>query len=293
MLVCKLKGGLGNQMFQYAAARALSIRSGRRLAIDAYTGFQLDKYGRQYALGDFAVSAPTLSAQEAKQAAAHTYIRTRLIREIENIFKNRFGYGHVGVLLRVISLGGLYLDGYWQSEKYFSDSADVIRSEFTCTRTLCETSRSLLSQIKATESVSVHIRRKDYPLLCPESYYRAALRQVYRQIDKPTFFFFGDDKSWIESLIAHLEIPFPCLSVQSPGSDLDEFELMRACKHHIIANSTFGWWAAWLSDSAQVPHHVIVAPATGWSSTRSLVADMVPGRWVALPDPPGSMEMSP
>jgi hypothetical protein len=293
MLVCKLKGGLGNQMFQYAAARALSIRSGRELAVDAHTGFQSDKYRRQYALGDFAISAPTLTEQEASEAAAHTYIRTRLIREIENIMKNRFGFGHVGILLGVISCGDLYLDGYWQSEKYFSDSAAVIRSEFTCTRTLSETSKTLLSQIKGAESVSVHIRRKDYPLLCPESYYRTALTLVCRQVDKPAFFFFGDDISWIESLIAHLQLPFPCLSVQSPGSDLDEFELMRACKHHIIANSTFGWWAAWLSDSVQGRHHVIIAPATGWSSKRGPVTDMVPGRWLALPDPPGRVEMSP
>jgi hypothetical protein len=282
MLVSKLKGGLGNQMFQYAAARALSIRSGRKLGIDALTGFESDRHGRRYALGDFAVSAPVLAPQEARRAAAQARFRTLLIRELEGVSKNRFGRGHVGALLRLIPSGEAYLDGYWQSEKYFADSAAVIRSEFTCTRRLCDADRSVLSRIRATESVLVHVRRKDYPVLCPAGYYRAAIQLVCQRTAHPEFFVFGDDRAWIDHLIADLRLPFPCAAVGSEESDVGDFELMRACRHHIIANSTFSWWAAWLSESAQ---SVIVAPAAGWSGRRRLVTDVVPDRWIALPDP--------
>jgi hypothetical protein len=281
MLVSRLKGGLGNQMFQYAAARALGIRSGRELGIDALTGFESDGYGRQYALGDFAVSAPVLAPQEVKRAAAHARLRTVLIRELEGVSKNCFGRGHVGALLRLIPPGEAYLDGYWQSEKYFADSAAVIRSEFTCTRRLCDADRSVLNRIRANESVSVHVRRRGYPVLCSAGYYGAATQLVCRRIAHPEFLFFGDDRVWIDNLIAGLRLPFPCAVVQSRESDVGEFELMRACRHHIIANSTFSWWAAWLSESAG---SVIVAPAAGWSGRRKMVTDVVPDRWIALPD---------
>ncbi len=268
-------------MFQYATACALSLRTGRTLALDAVSGFVSDPYGRQYALGDFQLSASLLTAEEAKLAAKHTYFRARAVRETEDLFKNSLGYGYVGALLRLIAAGDMYLDGYWQSEKYFVDVAGAIQAELTCKRGFCEASKAALSQISVTESVSVHVRRKDYPLLCSRAYYRQAVRLLCDKTENPAFFFFGDDKAWIENLMNDLELPFQCKLVQGGQSDIEEFELMRACRHHIIANSTFSWWAAWLSEQAQTDS-IIVAPATGWSSKREFVTDVVPSRWNAL-----------
>jgi hypothetical protein len=279
MLVCKLKGGLGNQMFGYAAARALSIRTGRVLALDAGAGFEGDAYHRKYALGDFAVTAQVLTLDEAKRSAARHYFRSRVVRELENFGRNRLGYGHIGALHGVIASGDFYLDGYWQSEKYFSDSRAVIRAELTYARSLSNESRSIFSRIAASESVSVHVRRKDYSILCSEKFYRDACECVCSRIANPNFFFFSDDEAWTEMLIVNLRLPFPCTVVQSQVSDLEEFELMRACRHHIIANSTFSWWAAWLGESVQ---GVIVGPATGWSGKRMWVADVLPERWIQL-----------
>jgi hypothetical protein len=282
ILVCKLKGGLGNQMFQYAAARNLSRQTRRELVLDVFSGFESDTYLRQFALGSFGISARLLPPEQAKQAASRRLIRSKLVRELEAVCKNHAGLGYIGPFLPALTAGKFYLDGYWQSERYFVESADVIASEFICATDISETGKSIRKDIEARQSVSVHVRRRDYPVLCSSGYYRTACQLVLKRMPDADFFFFGDDIEWIKGLLADIQFGLRYRIVESQLGDLEEFELMRACKHHVIANSTFSWWAAWLSEAAR-KESLIVAPSSGWSSKRDLVRNLVPSRWVALP----------
>jgi len=268
-------------MFQYAAARTLSLRNSRELFIDAFSGFDSDNFLRQYALGDFAISARLLTRDEAKHVSSRTQIRTRILREFENVCKNSLGVGYIGRVLTGCTAGHFFLDGYWQSERYFADAAETIASDFACEQMPSDSGKRILDEIKAATSVSIHVRRKDYPVRCSRQYYRAACERVMSRIPGATFFLFGDDPEWMESLAANLNSQMECVIVPGQVRDLDEFEMMRACKHHIIANSTFSWWAAWLSEHAH-KESLIIAPATGWSSKRDFIRDVVPSRWITL-----------
>ena len=281
MLILHLQGGLGNQMFQYAAGKALAARSRRLLGLDTVTGFESDRYGRRYVLGDFAISAPVVAPEEAKRAADGAFYRTRMCRQLEAFCKNHLRRGYVPSLLRLMAGGSGYLDGYWQSEHYFTDFAPVIRAEFTCRRPPREANRELLERILGMDSVSVHVRRERYPVLCSAAYYAKAVEIICAHVAKPTFIFFGDDRAFINSLILDLRQRFRCSAATGSGDDVDDFCLMRSCKHHIIANSSFSWWAAWLSER---PGTMVVAPQSGWTGKGTIVADALPSRWVALPN---------
>lgn len=179
-----------------------------------------------------------------------------------------------------------YLAGYWQSEKYFSDASETIRADFTFRQPLSEQNAEMAERIGQGMSVSLHVRRGDYASnpktntahgLCSLEYYRAAVLHMAEHIERPEFFVFSDDIAWVK---ANLEIDFPCWYVDhNQGTEsYNDMRLMSLCRHHIIANSSFSWWGAWLNRD---PDKIVVAPRR-WFANGKRSEDLLPASWVSL-----------
>jgi hypothetical protein len=292
VIVVRLQGGLGNQMFQYAAGARLARHHNTTLHLD------LGWFGRQpkavtprrYELGCFQIDA--LDGTDLIRAAGLGYTSHRLgavISRVRGKFSRRF---HV---IREASFAfqpdvlqapdNSYLIGYWQAEQYFADIADEIRSTFLLDTTPDAANAKTLKEIARSEAVSVHVRRGDYasaqvnlthgfPSL---EYYARATQYVARRTAQPQFFVFSDEPSWCRDF---LTIGHPKTLVTNNTSETghEDMRLMSACKHHIIANSSFSWWGAWLNRD---PTKIVVAPSQ-WFCDSARARDVYAKGWIKL-----------
>ena len=284
MVISQVIGGLGNQMFQYAAGRALALRLGGDLALDVSTfenytlhqGFELT---RVFAMSPAIVSGPDLRRMLGWQhsplvgslLSRRPFAALRSRRFVsEPHFHHWKGFDQLG--------GDVYLVGYWQSEKYFKPVAAQIREDFQFKLPLESQNAELADRLSHTQAVSLHVRRGDYASnpkatsthgLCSLDYYRAAVEHVAGKVEKPEFFIFSDDIDWVR---ANLLLDFPHHFVannQGPASYID-MRLMSLCSHHVIANSSFSWWGAWLNPR---PEKIVVAPRR-WFANDNDVRDL-------------------
>lgn len=250
MIVTSLNSGLGNQLFQYAFGRALAIHHNVDLKLNLYW-YQSDVNSsfRAYELDNFAIQAPEATWQELddyilKDTKWHRLFRPyyRRLRVYEqshrfdpNVFKSN---PHT------------YFDGYWQSWKYFDKQKSILLKEFQFNAPAEGSTKEWLDKIANTESVAVHIRRGDYVNnssfnVLPIEYYMKACAQLKEELgDKQQWFVFSDDMEWAEKNLSFLQNPHFVRGL----SGLNDFRLMQACRHNVIANSSFSWWAAWLKD---------------------------------------------
>lgn len=292
MVISNIIGGLGNQMFQYAAGRALSLARGQPLQLDI-TGFAT--YGLHHGFElqrVFNCPVEIASEQEVhailgwqfspriRRVVAHPGMAT--FRRKGFIVEPHFHYWpEISKVPR-----DCYLVGYWQSEKYFREVASVIRADFTFKTPLASRNAELAAQIGQANAVSLHVRRCDYAKnpqtnamhgLCPQDYYRAAIQYVSDQVSTPYFFIFSDDIAWVKD---NLEMDFPCQHIDhNHGAEsYNDMRLMSMCRHHIIANSSFSWWGAWLN---QNPDKIVVAPKK-WFASDENINDLFQAGWVTL-----------
>jgi hypothetical protein len=178
-----------------------------------------------------------------------------------------------------------FLAGYWQSERYFDAIADRLRGELTPRQPPDPVNAALLAEIEAAEAVSVHVRRGDYvdhpdihPLM-PVEYYRAAVDAVRARTRDPRFFIFSDEPDRAGALLSWLS-PATVVSHNGAERDSEDLRLMRHCRHHIIANSTFSWWGAWLCPHAD---KVVIAPRRWFADAfPHSTADLLPPRWLRI-----------
>ncbi|HNZ40154.1 MAG TPA: alpha-1,2-fucosyltransferase [Candidatus Latescibacteria bacterium] len=292
MVIVQLTGGLGNQLFQYATARAIAHRNAVPLKLD--TSWFKRYPQRAYGLGGFMIEASVATMEEIEelcpprwslrwaggQARDRTkpYSRRRVVRERWKRFDP--------ALLKVG--GDAYLIGCWQSERYFMDIAELIRRELVFKTPPDERNAELLSRIDETDSVSLHIRRGDYvtnPVLADIygtpglQYYARALEVVAGHTNAPHVFVFSDDIPWArENFVTNLPTEFVCHN--GPGKEIEDLRLMSRCRHHIIANSSFSWWGAWL---AEHPGQLVIAPDPWFRDRKWAPADIVSVRWTTLP----------
>ncbi len=290
MIISQVIGGLGNQMFQYAVGRSLALRNNTTLRLDVsgfenyglHQGFELHRV--------FACSVELASAKDVQKILgwqSSPKIRKFLLR-LNLTVQHRKGLivePYFNYWPEVIHTPrDSYLTGYWQSEKYFKDNAASIRSDFTFRLPLDTRNRELAATIDQVDAVSLHIRRGDYANnsktyakhgLCSLDYYHAAVKYVAERVESPQFFVFSDDMTWVRE---NLKINFPCQFVehnQGENSYID-MQLMSLCKHHIIANSSFSWWGAWLNPSLT---KIVIAPQK-WFASDTAVDDLFPQEWV-------------
>jgi Glycosyl transferase family 11 len=180
-----------------------------------------------------------------------------------------------------------YVVGYWQSERYFAAHADQIRRDFTPSKPLEPENAVIAAVISGTTAVSLHVRRGDYVSdaktqavhgVCGLDYYARAMAHIEAQIASPRYIVFSDDPDWTR---ANLTSPHPMTFVTAnpPSRGFRDLQLMSLCRHHIIANSSFSWWGAWLNGRAD---KIVVAPAQWFASGGKDARDLVPKGWVRV-----------
>lgn len=273
MVVVQLIGGLGNQLFQYAAAKSLAIEKKKKLCIDVS---QFENYKlHNYALNHFNIFS-------------NIYRRpNKYLRKIKNFLKKSVYYKEVGFGYNkeLININGdaIFLEGYFQSEKYFLKYEKEIRNDFEIITPLKTITKETIEQIQRVNSVSIHIRRGDYLTnqlhnTNKENYYEKALEIIESRVDKPVFFVFSDDMDWVKlNFSTKQETVF--IDFNDALTNFEDLKLMYSCKHNVIANSSFSWWGAWLN---QNPDKVVIAPKQWFNDDSIYVEDIIPTSWVKI-----------
>ncbi|MFN4276643.1 MAG: alpha-1,2-fucosyltransferase [Ferrovibrio sp.] len=289
MIVIRLLGGLGNQMFQYAFGRRLALERGVPLKLDIES-FRSDKL-RNYELGHLNIKAELAhKADLANMIPWPQRLHPRLAR-LGRYWPSRMPTVHErGFQFNPAALNcgsSAYLIGYWQSERYFSTIADTIRAEFQPVQPLSAQRIALAEQMATVNAISLHVRRGDYasnPVtlehhgLCPIEWYVEAMGRMAERIIDPVFFVFSDDPEWTRSNLPH-RWPLVFVDPQGDGRDFEDMHLMARCRHHITANSSFSWWGAWLNPR---PDKLVFAPRR-WFATNALdTRDLIPDTWSRL-----------
>ena len=293
MVIVKLQGGLGNQMFQYACARALAIRRGTQVFLDLHALLDRaprpDFTYRDYCLNIFGIQQHFASEEMVRSVGYGLPERVlarltgRPARWCHRHYEEISGPFRPEVKA---AAGNIYLDGYWQSPSYFDDAVEAVRAEFRFNHQLCGHVLGTARQIEACSAVCLNVRRADFVgcgLMGTSSleYYRQAVSHIRHTCSDPCFFVFSDDLAWCRESLGFAS---PALFV---GHDLAGpafswyLDLMMRCKHFVIPNSTFAWWAAWLSPSQS---KTVCAPKT-WFADPSLnrwTCDLIPPEWVRL-----------
>ncbi len=292
MIFSHILGGLGNQMFQYAAGRALSLARDVPLRLDvgdfagygSHQGFELSRV--------FACNPDVATKQEVQNLLgwrasrfARKILKRRSLAMLHGTNLVVEPYFHYWPGIKDISHSP-YLFGYWQTEKYFSDASETIRTDFSFRQPFSKKNAELAERIGQTMAVSLHVRRGDYLSnpktnavhgLCPLEYYRAAVLYISEHVERPVFFVFSDDIAWAKE---NLDIDFPCYYVDHNNglASFNDMHLMSLCQHHIIANSSFSWWGAWLNPSQE---KTVIAPKR-WFAREINIEDLFPSGWVML-----------
>ena len=293
MLIVKLQGGLGNQLFQYAAGRRLSLLHQSTLKLDL-SWFERHR-SRRYALGAFNV-LETFATKEEVDKIKGTFKREtsrfafRFRQKMKPYYRRSiFAEPHLRPYDPNIEKTpkDLYLEGYWQSEKYFRDIQDTIRREFTIVHEPDYQNQKLAEQIIGSESVSIHVRRGDYIVEsglnrvhspCGLDYYARCVNFMKEKVTNPVFFVFSDDPPWVRENM-RLEFPTVYVTQNGPEKNYEDLRLMSVCKHNIIANSSFSWWAAWLKSN---PNKIVLAPMEWFNDPTLDTRDLLPENWVKL-----------
>lgn len=269
-VVTRLIGGLGNQMFQYAVGRHLALRRGTCLDLDLswFDNALPGETPRTYGLAPYGVEAGLDGWDLVRRRPAARYgIGGRLMRrlglEMGKVMIDREAGFRPAVL---DAPDGTLLIGHWQTERYFAAIAPTIRDELTLRHAPAGRNADLLAEIRAGEAVSVHVRRGDFVTSAATTrahgapqpgYHRAAIAQIAaRSGDTLRAYVFSDDPDWCA---AHLDLGVPATVVAHNGDEAphEDLRLMAACRHHVLANSSFSWWGAWLHPQLG---GVVVAP---------------------------------
>jgi hypothetical protein len=295
MIIVQLTGGLGNQLFQYAMGRSLAEKSGDIVLLDIRS-YEWDKL-RRYELDSFMIEASIADLQEIESTKSAKpslfdrislkvfrkeipYYRKALIKELSFSFDSNFtNYRTFDV----------YLQGYWQSENYFSSIRTQLLTEI-CVR---EDKFSINFQAyrksihSSSSSISIHVRRGDYVSnsettafhgVCDLDYYRNAMELIEQTISNPVYFVFSDDNDYVHEIFGSKE---NVNIIQNLNFDYEEMILMSLCKHNIIANSSFSWWGAWLN---QHECKKVIAPNRwfGDEEMQKRTSTLIPVSWFKI-----------
>lgn len=293
MIIVRLSGGLGNQMFQYAFGRATAKRLGAELAFDLsdatlqiHSGCELDRA--------FNLELRTATEREIKSVLGvlRYSFSQRLIKKLGLASRGGLPYvvePHFSFSSQMRSVpDNRYLSGYWQSEKYFEDAIGYIREDFTFRTSEADSHRSLVAEIcrEKETAISLHVRRGDYINnkaieqvygKCTQEYYCSAIEYLTGKVSSPKLYVFSDDMNWVRQNLK-FRLPHKFVEHNRGKSSYQDMHLMSMCGHHILANSSFSWWGAWLNSS---PKRIVVAPKNWFVDDRN-TADLYPAGWVTL-----------
>jgi Glycosyl transferase family 11 len=296
-IIAKITGGLGNQMFQYALGRQLAETHQTLLKLDL-SSFESDY--RKYALHCFQTQTHLATPEEIEDVqgiyGAVEKLTLKITRKM-GFRSSALRLARKGVTLKenhfhfdpsILDASKYsYLDGYWQTEKYFPSIGDILRQEFQFKYLQDSKSKHLSSLIGSTNSVALHIRRGDYVSnsknlefhgLCSLDYYGQAIQLMSDRVDHPHFFVFSDEPQWVKENFK-LECPVTVVDHHSGDLSYEDMRLISQCQHQIIANSSFSWWAAWLNNN---PQKIVIAPLKWFNNASADIKDLIPNQWLSI-----------
>lgn len=277
MVITKLYGGLGNQMFQYAAGLVLSRRLDSRLYVDT-TWFSEQKPDhitkREFELDIFGIKDENLRMKDIIKLRIRP--PTKLSDEFF-IYLDKFNK----------TTGNVLLDGYWQNYKYYENYKKTIADIFTFPENKSKKNREMISRIKECQSVAVHVRRGDYVNvkktndfhgIATLEYYKSSITRMGKKVNKPHYFVFSDDLKWCKkTLDFNNETTF--VDFNKGKNSFEDMRLMTLCKHNIIANSSFSWWGAWLNQNEE---KIVFAPKKWLNDESFNTTELTPPNWELL-----------
>ena len=288
-------GGLGNQMFQYAVARRLAHVNKAQMKLDLswFANVPLEETHRQYELHVFNTVQTVASPREIKALRGRDFggwpkLVKRLLKTAGVSNRTHLKENGCRFVPELLDLhGDFYLDGYWQNAGYFDDIEDIIRGDLTFRSAPDSLNDEIGKFIGSCEAVSLHVRRGDYVEnkaterhhgICSLDYYAAAIAKVTAQVHNPHFFVFSDDPDWAKG---NLDIAGPAtyLEHNTPEKGCEDLRLISLCKHHIIANSSFSWWGAWLNKNRD---GLVCAPAQWVNDPEMNANNPVSDSWIRL-----------
>ncbi len=289
MVITTIKGGLGNQMFQYACGRSVALKLNEPLKLDLHffeeNTLRTVDTARQFKLDKFNIEATIASKSEIK-ALSLGMVANLIKRVLRKISSKKSDFEpNINVL---IENKQRYLDGFWQSETYFAEIRDLLVKELSLKNPLSQDGLNVQNKIMSAENpISLHIRRGDYVKVKtvseilgtqPLKYYSEAADLIASKATNPTFFIFSDDIAWVKENL-NLKHPVFYVSDLPQISDHEELYLMTLCKHNIISNSSFSWWGAWLN---QNPNKIVIAPKKWFNDETWNKDDLVPESWTKI-----------
>lgn len=286
MVIIRVQGGLGNQMFQYALYKELECR-GKEVSLD----IGIKRYSlpcKDYKLETlYHVKANYASREMVSKMSNKDFNKFHRILNRLFKFKKRTHYKDIciGYNEKALLQSNIYLDGYWQSEEYFKDIKSKIRETFFLEINNNIQNEIVKKKILSSISVSIHIRRIDYadsPLynnICTLEYYEHSINYIIAKLGKENleFFIFSDDNDWVKKNLFVENAIYIDWNINS--NDYMDMQLMARCKHNIIANSSFSWWGAWLNDN---PNKIVICPSK-WTNNKNInLKKIVPDEWIRV-----------
>jgi len=293
MIIIRLIGGLGNQLFQYAFARSLAISNNYDFKIDI-SEFEHYKL-HNYSLNHFNIIENIATESDIEKYNFKIYKWVNRIHLLDNIIPlnkrsivyERKPFEYDEKLLNVSN--DTYIIGYFQNEKYFKNIRNVLINDFKIKNDIYGENGMIADKIKRSNSVSIHIRRGDYINnentnnihgTCNLNYYKKSMDMINKKISNPTYFVFSDDIKWAKSNIVTAKDLF-FIDNNNASTNYEDLRLMSLCKINIIANSTFSWWSAWLNNN---PNKLVIAPKRWFKDPQKnkMSLNIVPKSWYRI-----------
>lgn len=282
MIEVALIGGLGNQMFEYAAARQLQQRYGGEITLNKHF-YKYDKSDRTFMLDRYILNDNVHSVDKSDwifgcglviDKVCHK-LTSKMMRAMGRCFDKGSQYNNLDVIAKN---GNIKMMGYFQSEMYFHDIHDILRNEFVLKGDISRKNKQIIHEVHNNNSVCIHIRRGDYVLknmmICDEMYYHKAMDLLRAKINNPTFYVFSDDFEWVKENLSAPDIVYVDYD-NEPHIDL---EIMKCFRFFVLSNSSFGWWAQYLS---VCNNKLVVAPKL-WAPNDTGKRDIYMSDWIVL-----------
>jgi hypothetical protein len=284
MIISKIAGGLGNQLFQYAAGRSLALHHNSELLLD--TSYFNENDLRNFDLGSFNVNMKIADPGLVKNFINRSFadkIRDKFFPvHFKKVYKEPFFHFDKRFFN---TAPNVYLKGYWQSEKYFATIKEIIKTDLAINPGIVKKVRAFGDELANTTSVAVHIRRADYTSevsgeyhgIPDKNYYQKAIQLVKEKNKNARFYFFSDNINWVKE---NMQIPDAVyVSDEITKTHLEDLYLMSQCRHNIIANSSFSWWGAWLNNN---PGKIVIAPKNWFNKGPKDTYDLYPDGWIII-----------
>ena len=285
-VIIKFDGRMANQMFQWAFGRAMEAKKGITPVFD--DSRETLKLGCFNLMKDIKTIHKPLWNKILRKIIIFRNLRNKItdLKIIAPQYSEKMGVGYQSELFEVTPPA--CISGYFQTEKYFSDVREKLLNDFVIKGKISKRNQLMLDKIKSVNSVAVHFRRGDYTKarveklfgMCSENYYKKAIDTIAEKTQEPiTLFIFSDDINWVRNNVK-FNYDTVYVDINSGKQAVFDLDLMKNCKHNVIANSSFSWWGAWLNEN---PNKIVVAP-TPWHDSDTINSDdIVPDNWIKIP----------